>query len=71
MLVNRVMDELPASLAGIKRGDIIISMAGFRIQSAEDIRDVVSRFHLGDNVNVNILRNGVIDEVYVRLQIEN
>jgi len=68
VLVNRVMDELPASLAGIKRGDIILSMAGFQIQSAEDIRDVVARFHLGDNVNVNILRNGVIDEVYVRLQ---
>jgi len=68
VLVNRVMDELPASLAGIKRGDIILSMAGFPIQNAEDIRDVVARFHLGDNVNVNILRNGVIDEVYVRLQ---
>jgi len=68
VLVNRVMDELPASLAGIKRGDIILSMAGYPIQSAEDIRNVVARFHLGDNVNVNILRNGVIDEVYVRLQ---
>ena len=68
VLVNRVMDELPASLAGIKRGDIILSMAGYQIQTAEDIRDVVARFHLGDNVNVNILRNGVIDEVYVRLQ---
>jgi S1-C subfamily serine protease len=68
VLVNRVMDELPASLAGIRRGDIILSMAGFPIQSAEDIRDVVSRFHLGDNVNVNILRNGVIDQVFVRLQ---
>jgi len=43
-------------------------MAGYPIQSAEDIRNVVARFHLGDNVNVNILRNGVIDEVYVRLQ---
>lgn len=68
VLVNRVMDELPASLAGIKRGDIILSMAGYPIQSAEDIRNVVARFHLGDNVNVNILRNGIIDEVYVRLQ---
>ena len=68
VLVNRVMDELPASLAGIKRGDIILSMAGFPIETAEDIRDVVARFHLGDNVNVNILRNGIIDEVFVRLQ---
>lgn len=68
VLVNRVMDELPASLAGIRRGDIILTMAGYTIASAEDIRNVVSRFHLGDNVNVGILRNGVIDQVYVRLQ---
>jgi len=68
VLVNRVIDELPASLAGIKRGDIIISIAGYPIQTAEDIRDVIIRFHMGDNVNVNILRNGIIDEVFVRLQ---
>ena len=68
VLVNRVIDEFPASLAGIKRGDIILSIAGYPIQTAEDIRSVITRFHLGDNVNVNILRNGIIDEVFVRLQ---
>jgi len=68
VLVNRVIDELPASLAGIKRGDIVVSIAGYPIETAEDIRNVITRFHMGDNVNVNILRNGIIDEVYVRLQ---
>ena len=68
VLVNRVIDELPASLAGIKRGDIITSIAGYPIQTAEDIREVITRFHIGDNVNVNVLRNGIIDEIFVRLQ---
>ena len=68
VLVNRVIDELPASLAGIKRGDIIVSIAGYPIQTAEDIRAVIARFHLGDNVDVSVLRNGIIDEIFVRLQ---
>ncbi|MBF0489294.1 MAG: trypsin-like peptidase domain-containing protein [Candidatus Omnitrophica bacterium] len=67
VLVNRVMDELPASLAGIKRGDIITGIAGVRISSAEDMRAVVSHFHAGDNVNIHILRNGQINELLVRL----
>lgn len=68
VLVNRVIDESPASFAGIKRGDILTAIAGAAIHSAEDIRKVVAHFKTGDNVNVRIQRNGKTDEFLVKLQ---
>ncbi|MBF0384292.1 MAG: trypsin-like peptidase domain-containing protein [Candidatus Omnitrophica bacterium] len=68
VLVNRVLDESPASFAGIQRGDIVVAIAGVPIKSAEDIRNVVAHFKSGDGVNVRILRNGKTDEILVKIQ---
>ncbi|MBF0486043.1 MAG: trypsin-like peptidase domain-containing protein [Candidatus Omnitrophica bacterium] len=68
VLVNRVMDGSPADVAGIQRGDVIISVAGITITDKDEIPKVVANFRAGENVNVRFLRNGKIDEVLVRLQ---
>ncbi|MBF0330849.1 MAG: trypsin-like peptidase domain-containing protein [Candidatus Omnitrophica bacterium] len=68
VLVNRVIDESPASFAGIMRGDIITAVAGVPVTSKDDIPKIVAHFKTGDNVNVRFLRNGQVSEVLVRLQ---
>ncbi|MBF0217231.1 MAG: trypsin-like peptidase domain-containing protein [Candidatus Omnitrophica bacterium] len=68
VLVNRVLDETPARLAGIQRGDIILSIAGIAIKTKDDVPKVVAHFKSGDNVNVRFFRGGKINEVLVKLQ---
>ncbi|MBF0494210.1 MAG: trypsin-like peptidase domain-containing protein [Candidatus Omnitrophica bacterium] len=68
VLVNRVLDESPASFAGIMRGDIIKAIAGVVITGKDDVPKIVSHFKAGDNVNVRIFRNGKTDEILVKLQ---
>ncbi|MBF0386934.1 MAG: trypsin-like peptidase domain-containing protein [Candidatus Omnitrophica bacterium] len=68
VLVNRILDGSPAAIAGIMRGDIILSVAGVEITETGDIPKVVTHFKAGDNVNVRLLRNGKADEVLVKLQ---
>ncbi|MEI6437213.1 MAG: trypsin-like peptidase domain-containing protein [Candidatus Omnitrophota bacterium] len=68
VLVNRILDGSPAAMAGIMRGDIVMSVAGVPIVETNDIPKVVTHFKAGDNVNVRIYRNGKYDEVLVRLQ---
>ncbi|MBF0618644.1 MAG: trypsin-like peptidase domain-containing protein [Candidatus Omnitrophica bacterium] len=68
VLVNRVVDESPASFAGIQRGDVITSIAGVLVSSKDEVQKVVTHFRPGDNVNVRIIRNGKTDELLVKVQ---
>jgi S1-C subfamily serine protease len=67
VLVNRVIPNSPASLAGVQRGDIITSIAGVPLAGISDIPRIVSHFKRGDNVNLRLLRNGKTDELLIRL----
>lgn len=49
--------ERPAKDAGIKSGDIILSVNGFEINSNDDFIDIVENCN-GDNITTNILRDG-------------
>ncbi len=68
VLVNRIIDESPASFAGIQRGDVIVAVAGVPVTDKADIPKIVAHFKTGDNVNVRFLRNGKQNEVLVKLQ---
>lgn len=67
ILVNRVMDNSPAGMAGITRGDIITSIGGVPIRSLEDVGLTVSHMRAGDNANVCVVRNGKQNELLVKL----
>ena len=43
----------PASAAGLVQGDIINSISGFPVTSANELFDALGRFHPGDTVTVN------------------
>ena len=48
----------PAALAGIRRGDIIISVEGSNITGSSDLRKAIRAARIGDKVNVVGLREG-------------
>ncbi len=57
-LVQDVYDQSPADQAGIKRGDIILSMDGREIDDMKGVRYVLATQNIGDTVPVIILRDG-------------
>ncbi|MEC8613996.1 MAG: trypsin-like peptidase domain-containing protein, partial [Verrucomicrobiota bacterium] len=57
-LVNQVMVDSPASRGGIRHGDIIIKIDEKEIDSAAELRLVVSQVLPGTNVAVTLVRQG-------------
>lgn len=67
VLVNQVIPDTPADESGIKRGDIITSIAGVPVNEIDAIPGIVSHFKTGDSVNMRFIRNGKRNEILVRL----
>ncbi|MFG0285720.1 MAG: S1C family serine protease [Phycisphaerales bacterium JB039] len=58
VLLDRVIEELPAARAGLKSGDIIVKVEGAPDASAEAIRKVLREKTPGDELKVQVLRHG-------------
>lgn len=56
-----------ADQAGIKAGDIIVSVDGLPIQTFNDLRGTISAFSPGDTVTVGVVRDGSTQEFKVVL----
>ena len=59
-LVNQVFEDTPASRGGIRHGDIIVKIDEREIDSAAELRLVVSQVLPGTKVAVTLLRQGKI-----------
>jgi serine protease Do len=57
-LVADVVKDGPADKAGIKRGDIIVSFDGKKVESTEVLPKIVASTPIGKEVNIGILREG-------------
>ena len=57
-LVNQVQEDSPASRGGIRHGDIILKIDEREIDSAAELRLVVSQFLPGTKVAVTLIRQG-------------
>ncbi len=66
--VEQVMENSPASNAGIKEGDIILKMNDTYILSDDKLMEFLSNQKAGDKVKVIILRNG--KEQTMKIQLE-
>jgi Do/DeqQ family serine protease len=58
VFVGEVTENGAARDAGIKSGDVIISVAGERVNSSAELQEKISRYRPGDDVNIGIKRNG-------------
>ena len=57
-LVADVTKGGPAEKAGIRRGDVIVSLGGIAVESANDLRNRIAGSRVGKKVEVGLVRRG-------------
>ena len=68
VLVSSVSKGGPAEQAGIKVGDIIVSVDGTTIKDGNDLVDIISARHPGSTAKLGYLRNGQQQTATVTIQ---
>ncbi len=58
VLVDDVIDDSPADDAGLRSGDVIFEFDGNKIMDSDDLTRTLRKYEPGDEVELNILRNG-------------
>lgn len=66
-LVHEVQKGLPAEMAGIRHGDVIIALDGRTVESASELRLQISQIPPGTTVEVMLIRDGETRTVEVTL----
>jgi len=66
--VTSVRDDGAARQAGIKQGDVIISINDIRVNSASELQEQVSKFRPGEKVKVLLRRDGNLKQFDVVLR---
>ncbi len=56
VLVVGVLPDTPAASSGIRRGDVILKVAGQKITSAEQLQSIVEKSGVGENLRFEIKR---------------
>ena len=57
-LLSAVTPNLPAAKAGLKPGDVILSVDGQRTPTFKDVNQVMGKYKPGDKVTIEITRDG-------------
>jgi len=65
VVVQDVMQKSPASQAGIKTGDFLLQYGETKIFSAFDLRRAITDGEAGEEVKIDINRNGTVLSVYL------
>jgi serine protease Do len=68
VLVTQVNADTPAERAGLKDGDIILSVDGREIRNPSMLRNVISLSEVGQEVDLAIVRDGKEKNVAVKLE---
>ena len=58
VLIVTVVENSPAEEAGLQEGDVIIGFAGEEITSADELREAIHSYQIGDIVKIEFLRGG-------------
>jgi serine protease Do/serine protease DegQ len=71
VLINNVMQNSPASKAGIKAGDIVTAINGQSTSSTGQLRSQIGMHAIGEIIKVTYLRNGKEETVEVKVVGQN
>jgi len=66
-LISDILIGSPAEKAGLRRGDVIISFGGKKIQNVSVLRNMVARSTINSQVKVRVFRNRNIKEFNVSI----
>ncbi len=58
VVIQEVNPSSSAEVAGLKSGDVIVSVNGRNINSTPELQEQVARFRPGDRISVDYIRNG-------------
>lgn len=64
-LISEILDESPAELSGLKRGDVIIKVNKEPITSVQDLRSKIASSISGDTLDISFIRNKNIETTQV------
>lgn len=67
-LINRVSPKGPAARAGIRTGDVILSIDGKEVQDAEALKFRLATVPVGSKVRMTVWRNGKIISISMRTE---
>lgn len=65
LVVRHVAEDTPADLAGIRPGDVLLSVAGHAIATREDLQHALQQMRAGKPAELRVLRGG--EEITVTL----
>lgn len=68
VLVAKVVPESPAAKGGIRRGDVIISVAGEEIKTAEELQQAVENSQIDKPLNITVQRGDQKQKLSVKPQ---
>jgi serine protease Do len=68
VVVTQVYDNTPASKAGLKDGDVIVSLNGQAVKDGHTLQTTVASLPLGKPVALNILRDAVAKDLQVTIE---
>jgi len=66
-LVQMVTDDSPASRAGMREGDVIVSLEGEAVRQSSQLQELVAERDPGDRITVGIYRDGREQNLRVEL----
>ncbi len=71
-LVTEVKDDSPAAAAGLKVADVIVAVAGRKVEAPSDVSAEIREFKKGDKVELTVIRNKAEQKLTVEVdEIEN
>lgn len=68
IVVDRVVEGLPAAKAGLEEGDVIIAVGGERGVDQESLRDMLRERKPGDELTLKIFRDGKSKDIAIKLE---
>ncbi|AGK99282.1 S1C family serine protease [Clostridium pasteurianum] len=68
VFVKQVKDDAGAQESGIKANDIIVEFDSVKIQSKNELQDIVNRHKVGDSVPCKVIRNGKIIRFNIKIK---
>ena len=69
VVVTRIMERSPGARAGLKRGDVILSLENIEVNDKTDYSERVSTYPLGNTINMGILRGGKVESVSLKVSL--
>ncbi len=58
VVISKVIEDTAAEQAGLKAGDIVLSINGVEVKSASQMRNIVGLLRVGDKMKLTVIRDG-------------